>query len=1247
MKLLIDTGSTKSIIKPSIIEEKFPNCIYQTTNNIKTALGSKQTKFQATVPILLDYGINHDIDFILFDFHDYFDGVIGLNDLCQMNLNINLVDQKLIGNNIQIPFKFRQPYEVNFSISVNPYEKFIKNLPVSVFEGEILTKPGKINELYFPQILSYAKDGFAPVEIQNYTDRTISITLQEPIPVDKFESNVCELYTFENVSREMEQYHLNRTNTEIDELIRTNHMNTEERREISKLCKEYSDIFYKPGDRLTFTSKVKHNIRTEDEIPVHSKSYRYPYVHTNEIKKQINEMLDKGIIRPSSSPWSSPIWIVPKKMDASGKQKWRVVVDYRKINEKTIDDRYPIPNINDILDKLGRCNYFSTLDLANGFHQIEMEKNSIEKTAFSVDRGHYEYTRMPFGLKNAPSTFQRVMDEILKDIQNKICMVYMDDIIIFSTGLDEHIRNLKLVFKKLREARLKIQLDKSEFLRKEVEFLGHIITAEGIKPNKNKIEAIKKFPIPKTPREIKSFLGLVGYYRKFIKNFAKITKPLTQCLKKNTKIVHTKEFIESINLCKNVLTSEPVLTYPDFTKTFELTTDASNYAIGAILSQNNHPICYASRTLNSAEINYSTIEKELLAIVWSCKYFRPYLFGQKFVINTDHKPLQWLFSLKEPNSRLVRWRLKLEEFDYKIQYKKGKLNQAADALSRNPIQDLNALETQSIANNSGDADDVIDTFLNDLQQYPQLDPSIVSEILGPELTKPKNKINIISDIQIRPPFKTPSKKSSKTSTDLETIHTSLENPIFNLPISEKSINVFKHQIILTTGDIENINCRYDTVFQNTRLYVTISIKNTTKNIIKLLKEFIDPKQTYALYFRDDNFAKFFTVTLQNLFKNSSFKFVQANRFLQDIEKQDDQIEKLNMYHTTKTCHRGITEMKNALSAKYYWPKMLNDIENFINNCETCQKNKYDRSPPVIKFNLTPTCSKPFEHIHVDTFKIANEIYLTIIDTFSRYGQAYHLKTLSGIEVIEQLFNFITHHGLPLKITTDSGTEFKNKELENFCKLYKIDLHYTTPKNSNSNSPVERFHSTLIEHYRCLREENNNFTPNQLIKRAVLGYNNAIHSVTKFTPFEIIKGHINTNNPFDLNDNIIISNYVQNHKETTKKLYDQIQENNHNKKEQIINKRNEDRIDPPKYLNADTAYIKTKNRGKDLPKFKKLSVLNETDIKIETNKGFYHKNSARKPKQNISLQVENDQNHPADNCSAGPSSQHGRHPNNNP
>ena len=255
---------------------------------------------------------------------------------------------------------------------------------------------------------------------------------------------------------------------------------------------------------------------------------------------------------------------------------------------------------------------------------------------------------MPFGLKNAPSTFQRVMDNVLREFLHKSCFVYMDDIVIFSKSLNEHLQYLQAKFKKLRQYNFKVQIEKSKFLRKDVEFLSHVITPQGIKPNPSKIDAIEKYPIPTTTKEIKSFLGLIGYYRRFISNFAKLVSPMTRCLRKNAKInIADPEYLSAFYSCKELLSNAPILAYPDFSKLFVLTTDASNVAIGSVLSQSNRPIGYFSRTLNSAEQNYSTIEKELLAILESTKHFRPYLYGRKFKIETDHNTLVWLHKIKE------------------------------------------------------------------------------------------------------------------------------------------------------------------------------------------------------------------------------------------------------------------------------------------------------------------------------------------------------------------------------------------------------------------------------------------------------------------------------------------------------------------------------------------------------------------------------------------------------------------------
>ncbi|XP_050314887.1 uncharacterized protein LOC126749236 [Anthonomus grandis grandis] len=819
--------------------------------------------------------------------------------------------------------------------------------------------------------------------------------------------------------------------TGIDEsLIRHEHLNKEERRELFKLIRKFEKVLHKPGDKLTFSNQVKHKINTTDEIPVYTKSYRYPHILKQEIDNQIEQMLDDEMIRPSNSPWSSPVWIVPKKADVTGKKKWRIVIDYRKLNEKTIGDRYPIPNITDILDKLGRCNYFTTIDLASGFHQIEMDPESIPKTAFNVEHGHYEYVRMPFGLKNAPATFQRAMDNVLRGLLGKICLVYMDDIIIFSTSLQEHLNNLKLVFERLLSFNMKIQLDKCEFLKKDVEFLGHIITAEGVKPNPRKIEAIKNFKIPNTPKEIKSFLGLVGYYRKFIKDFAKITKPLTNCLKKNVKIIHDKAFRTAFNLCKNILTNDPILQYPDFHKPFVLTTDASEYAIGAILSQgpigSDLPISYASRTLNSTECNYSTIEKELLAIVWATKYFRPYLFGRKFTIITDHKPLQWLFSIKEPNSKLVRWRLKLQEYEYTIQYKKGIHNSNADALSR-PPREIHPMEIKkppsthmSATCDDNEADDQylwherIKHFFDNFQDQPNL-------FEKPQKKKETKKINIISQIIIPPPslkkikepeqnkskspkpstshendiilLEIPEKDGSETDTaslsieklpperqeivnnkkdnsETETVHTSKEDPILGAPYVNKSLNIFKNQIIFKWTAKEKPYVTKTTLFETKkRLIYFINKDPLTFDIQSLFKDYLPP-DTYCLYFQNKELEPLILRIFQETFKNNAYKLVISNTLLEDVLNVDERKEIIERYHTTKTSHRGMTENIKNIKQRYYWPSLERDVIDYVNTCETCQKTKYDRHPYKVVYKPTPTGSRPLEHIYMDIYSIS-------------------------------------------------------------------------------------------------------------------------------------------------------------------------------------------------------------------------------------------------------------------------------------
>ena len=530
------------------------------------------------------------------------------------------------------------------------------NIAEGILEGYELI-PG----VYYPSCILKVINNISYTTILNTTENEISVKnlVVSLSPINEGENVKINAINSKCINRDGDNRIKNILNS-----LRLSHLNNEEKDSMIELITKYPAIFHIEGDDLTSTSIVNHEIHTKSNVPTVSKIYRYPHSFKEIVPESINDLLSQKIIKPSASPWNSPVCVVPKKLDASGKRKFRLVIDYRKLNEATIGDSYPLPNITDRLDQLGHSKYFSHTRF--GFRDAE-------KTAFSVPFGHYEFKRMPFGLKNAPATFQRLMNNILTGLQGNRCFVYLDDIVIFADTLENHNKKLTEIFDRLQKFNLKLKPEKCEFLRKEVIYLGHKISENGADPDEGKIEAVKNSPVPKNIKDIKSFLGLTGYYRRFIDKFSDKALPLTSLLKKCAIFRWDEEQQKSFDILKSCLINQPILQFPDFSKPFNITTDASNYAIGAVLSQgqppSDLPIAYASRCLNSHEINYSTIEKESLAVLWAVKHFRPYVYGKKFRIFTDHQPLVWLFNVKDPNSRLVRWRLMLEEYDFEIIYR--------------------------------------------------------------------------------------------------------------------------------------------------------------------------------------------------------------------------------------------------------------------------------------------------------------------------------------------------------------------------------------------------------------------------------------------------------------------------------------------------------------------------------------------------------------------------------------------------
>jgi hypothetical protein len=474
---------------------------------------------------------------------------------------------------------------------------------------------------------------------------------------------------------------------------------------VLKLLQQYSELF-QPPTSLPPSRFYDHSIPlVEGARPVSIRPYRFSTAMKDEIESQVQEMLSNGVIQHNNSAFSSPMLLVKKK-----DQSWRFCVDYRHLNALTLKSKYPVPVIDELLDELYGASWFSILDLRVEFHQILLKEGEEYNTVFQTHVGHYEFRVMAFGLTGAPGTFQRAMNNTMSPLLRKCAIVFFDDILVYNTSLESHVCHLRQVLDLLVHDNWKIKLSKCSYATNQVTYLGHVVNSQGIVTDPTKIQAIAQWPVPSSLKELRSFLGLAGYYRKFIRHFGIICQPLTALLKKHAIFVWTSEHDTAFQTLKNALTSAPVLCLPDFMSPFLIETDASDLGVGAVLMQKGHPIAFLSRALGIKSHDLSTYEKEYMAIILAVQQWRAYLQHTEFVILMDHKSLGQLNEQRLHTPWQHKVFTKLLELQYRIQYRPGLENRVADALSRCAPAEVHAVSV------------VVPQWLLDIQNNYNHDP---------------------------------------------------------------------------------------------------------------------------------------------------------------------------------------------------------------------------------------------------------------------------------------------------------------------------------------------------------------------------------------------------------------------------------------------------------------------------------------------------------------------------------------------
>ena len=812
----------------------------------------------------------------------------------------------------------------------------------------------------------------------------------------------------------------------------------------------------------------QHAINTGVHPPLATLPRRISPSNRQVIQDEVAKLLRNNIISPSHSAWASPVVLV-KKRDGSP----RFCIDYRSLNAITAKDLYPLPRIDDVIDRLNGSVIFSKVDLRSGYFQLPLAPTEREKTAFVTPDGLWQFNRLPQGLKNSPSVFQRLMNQTLGTLRWDVCLAYLDDIVIYSRSFRQHLIDVDRVCHALQSSNFKLHPDKCCFFRREISFLGHHINAHGCSPTDDNIRAILQFPVPRSSKAAHSFLQMVGFYRKFIPNFASISAPLNKFTRKGFPFVWSTEEQVAFDQMKVAITAPTVLALPDPSCPYVIRTDASHVGIGAVLLQHQpplasdqssvstvpqyRPIAFVSRSLKPAEKRYSAIELECLAIWWSVtQKFHSYIDGQQFFLETDHKPLLSLMTKSYQNPRIERWMMSLQQYDMVIRHISGSDNTVADALSRYPVDrpDL--------------PDDLEPRSLSVATQTDLLDVNMVTT-----RAMAKRKTSASSSPSVLPTQAWPHSSGAPQQTPHTSVSSSpslVRSPIVSSPSPTHSAPPFFDDIILNQKQNEDPTVH--------RLKTSLSDGYAIGEHGVLFKQVQRRGQTaFPVRYLPTSLIR----CVLEAYHNSAFS----------------------------GGHFGIKRTYYKLRDRFFWPRMYTDIANHVLSCLQCKQQKPSRRKPDGHLHpvAPPACvwdTVAMDYVGpVPMSSDGNQYFIVLTDLFSKFVVTKPVPDNTAATAARfLLYDVFLVYGVPREIITDNGRHFTSSLYRSLVQLAGCCHVTTTPYSPQSNGQCERHNATLVPNLVALSNRSRTDWDRQL-GPTTFNYNTSRHDTTGFSPFELM------------------------------------------------------------------------------------------------------------------------------------------------